>query len=158
MMIDGIKSFVSGLSTGTPVLSAEAVHELTERIVNPRLPRKDSAGAMDTPRAAWEEEITSPPGTSRARVIFDASEEAKPFNPADFDFEMADEESALEALPPAAQEVHPAAEAQKPAAPPGRILGMTRLQLTIIAALGLAFLCTLAVFAYLIINPTLLLP
>ena len=156
MMIDGIKSFVSGLSTGTPLLSAEAVHELTERIVNPRLPRKDPA---DVPRAAWEEEITSPPGTSRARVIFDASEEAKPFNPADFDFEMVDEEAALEALTPAAQEAPPAETfAQPPASPRKRVLGMTRLQLIIVAALGLAFLCTLAVFAYLILNPTLLLP
>lgn len=154
MMIDGIKSFVSGLSTGTPVLSAEAVHELTERVVNPRLPRKDPA---DIPRAAREEEITSPPGTSRARVIFDASEEAKPFNPADFDFEMVDEEAALEALTPAAHEAPPA-EAQEPVAPRRRVLGMTRLQLIIVAALGLALLCVLAVFAYLILNPTLLLP
>src|SRR5262245_11158473 len=30
VMIDGIKSFVSGLATATPVLRAEAVHEFTE--------------------------------------------------------------------------------------------------------------------------------
>src|SRR5919109_4615348 len=61
MMIDGIKSFVSGLGTGPPVLRPEAVHEFTERIVNPRPVRKDTAAApVAAPRVAWEEEKTQP--------------------------------------------------------------------------------------------------
>src|SRR5215213_2981163 len=88
LLIDGIKSFVTSLSTGNRVLSAESVHEFTERIVNPRPVRKDTAGvSAPLPRAAWEEEKTQPPPgqqVSRARAIFDASEEAKPFDPTDF--------------------------------------------------------------------------
>src|SRR5512138_822759 len=42
MMIDGIKSFVSGLANANPVLRTEAVHEFTERIVNPRSPKKET--------------------------------------------------------------------------------------------------------------------
>ncbi|HUE99804.1 MAG TPA: nuclease-related domain-containing protein [Anaerolineales bacterium] len=159
MMIDGIKSFVSGLSTGRPVLSAEAVHEFTERIINPRPPKKDSAVSAALPRAAWEEEETQPPQqASRARAIFNASEEVKPFNPADFDFAMVDEEAALEALTPSVEESSPAVPLARPASQRKRALGMTPRQLMVVAALGLAFLCLLAIFAYLILSTTPLLP
>src|SRR5512134_3259235 len=36
IMIDGVKPFVSGLAASKPILKPEAVHEFTERIVNPR--------------------------------------------------------------------------------------------------------------------------
>ena len=109
MMIDGIKPFVSGLSATAPVLRAEAVHEFTERIVNPRPPRKDVAPGMTTGMPAGAEEKTQPPqSVSRARAIFDAAEEAKPFNPADFDFAMVDDETALDELAPSAEDANPA--------------------------------------------------
>lgn len=158
MMIDGIKSFVTGLATGKPVLRPEAVHEFTERIVNPRPVRKDTAPAV-APRAAWEEEKTQPPQpVSRARVIFDASEEAKPFNPADFDFAMVDEESALDSFS-AAETDAPPAESVSPVSPQRkRALGMTSSQWMVIAALGAALICVIAVFAYLVIRSFPILP
>jgi hypothetical protein len=82
MMIDGIKSYVSGLATGHPALSTEAIYELTERIINPRPPRKDTpAAAAPMPQ---EDEYGQQPQqeVSRARAIFDASQEA-PFSPSD---------------------------------------------------------------------------
>jgi hypothetical protein len=134
------------------VLSAEAVHEFTERIVNPRLPRKEAA---PMPHAAWEEEDTQPPPSqqvSRARAIFDASEEAKPFNPADFDFAMVDEETALDTLSssesnPAAAEPHSTSTA-----PRKRVLGMSAGQWVVIAVLGTALLAIVAAFAYLLLT------
>jgi hypothetical protein len=160
MMIDGIKSFVTGLATGKPVLRAEAVHEFTERIVNPRPVRKDTAAApVAAPRAAWEEEKTQPPrGVSRARVIFDASEEAKPFNPADFDFGMVDEESAIEAFSGAEMDATSAESAPSPSTPGKRALGMTSSQWMVIAGLGAALICVLAVFAYLVLSSLPILP
>lgn len=158
LMIDGIKSFVTGLTSAQRVLSAEAVHEFTERIVNPRPPRKDTA-AM--PRAAWEEEKTQPPHgqqASRARTIFDASEEAKPFDPADFDFAMVDEAAAMETLSPS--ELDSIAVEPPPSSTPQRkrVLGMTPGQWIVIAVLGIAFLGILAVFAYLVLSSIPLLP
>src|SRR5690606_19815745 len=150
----GVRSFVSSLSTSAPVLSTEAIHEFTERIINPRLPRKSPATSAQMPRPATEEENVRPAAPSRAQAIFDASEEARPFNPADFDFEMIDEEPAEEAPAPAVQE----AAAPQRAVRRKRVLGMTPLQLVIVAALLLAFVCVLGVFGYLILNPTLLLP
>jgi hypothetical protein len=159
MMIDGIKSFVTGLSTGAHVLRAEAVHEFTERIVNPR-PAKKNTGSVPAPGiSATAEEKTQPPqNVSRARAIFNAAEEAKPFDPADFDFAMVDEESAVEELIPSMEESSPATPLPKTTSQAKRTLGMTPLQLMIVAALAVALLCILAVFGYILFNPTPILP
>lgn len=152
MMIDGIKSFVSGLATGKAVLSAEQVYDYTERILNPRPPRNESAAlsaSITAPRAEWEQE-SSPQEVSRARAIFNASDEAKPFDPADFDFEMTDDEPSMEAATAGSQELSPARPLQESAKRSNRILGMTPLQFTIIAALALALLCILVAFGYII--------
>jgi len=155
LMIDGIKSFVTGLSTATPVLRAEAVHEFTERIVNPRPPKKDAAPGIP----AISEEKTQPPqNVSRARAIFSAAEEAKPFDPADFDFAMMDEEATLEAMSPSLEESSPATPLPRPASQVKRTLGMTRSQLMIIAALAIALLCILAIFAYVFFSSNPILP
>lgn len=160
MMIDGIKSFVSGIAAGEPVLRPEAVHEFTERIVNPRPPKKGPMAApVAVARPAWQEEITQPPQRgSRARAIFDAAEEAKPFNPADFDFEMIDEEAALEAFPASPGETSSEEALPRPALQRRRFLGMTSRQLTILAALVAALICVTAVFAYLVLSSLPLLP
>jgi hypothetical protein len=154
MMIDGVKSFVSGLATGTPALRAEAVHEFTERIINPRPAKKGTASSTSPGQPAILEEKTQPPQeASRARAIFSASEEVKPFNPADFDFSMVDEEESLaEVVTPAVRESDPAQPLPSPGSQSRRFFGMTLPQLGVIVALGLAFLCILAVFAYLILS------
>jgi nuclease-like protein len=157
MMIDGIKSFVSGLSSAAPVLRVEAVHEFTERIVNPRSPKKDSAPVLATQVSATAEEKTQPPqNVSRARAIFDAAEEAKPFDPADFDFAMSNDEGALEALTPPAGESNSETPLPPPASPAKRVMGLTLPQLGVIAALAIALLCILAVFAIILLNPSLI--
>lgn len=155
LMIDGIKSFVAGLTTAPIVLRPEAVHEFTERIVNPRPPKKEGMPGIP----AISEEKTQPPqNVSRARAIFDAAEEVKPFNPADFDFAMADEEAAMKAMPPPIPESNPATPLTDPAPQGQKVLGMTRPQLAIIAVLAIALLCILAVFAYILFSPNPVLP
>lgn len=150
VMIDGIKSFVNGLVTARPAMGADSVYEMIDRILEPRPPKQESSeSAVPTappqPRPSWEEQPPQPE-VSRARAIFDASEQAKPFNPSDFDFAMgADEE--LPEIPPV-----PSASAAKPASaskPKGpRILGMAWWQLAVIVALGLCLLALVGGFAY----------
>lgn len=160
MMIDGIKSFAAGLATGRPVLSAEAVHEFTERIVNPRPPKKEApAPPAPEARATWDQK-TEPPlqDESRARAIFNASKEARPFNPADLDFAMQDEAPAVKA-PASIRETSPAQPLPRPTtqSKSRKILGMTLPQLIFIVALAFLFLCLLVVFAVLyFVGPTLL--
>jgi hypothetical protein len=162
-MIDGVRSFVSGLAKNGPVLKPEAVHEFTERIVNPRSPKKEAPALPISEQLASHAVPTQPPPgeeVSRARAIFDASEEATPFNPADFDFAMTDEETAHKALP-ASDSVESSPAQPLPGPTPQRkgFLGMTRLQLLIVALLAVSLLCMLAVFAYLIFfGPTPIVP
>jgi hypothetical protein len=142
MMIDGVKSFVSGLATGRPILSAEAVHDMTDRILNPRVPKAEPAPPPEAePLASWEQEPVQPQ-VSRARAIFDAEEEAKPFNPADFDFAMVDEAS-VQDLPFAPRKTSPPIPLPRTKPKSRRILGMTPLQLAVVVALGLSLVCIL---------------
>jgi hypothetical protein len=151
MMIDGIKPFVSGLATGRPVLSPEAVHEFTERILNPRQAKKEPITAQGPrSRAAWQQNEPAQKEVSRARAIFNASENLKPFDPADFDFAMIDDEASAEGVPSALQELSSTESVPQPRPKRQRVLGMTPLQLAIIVALGLALVCILGTFAYLV--------
>src|SRR5215216_3338172 len=94
MMIDGIKSFVSNLATGNPVLSTENVFEFTDRIMNPHFPKKTRSAPAPMPAPPpSSDEGPSPQEVSRARAIFNASQDLKPFDPADFEFAMDDETS-----------------------------------------------------------------
>jgi hypothetical protein len=159
VLIDAVKSFVSGLAAATPVLKSEAVHEFADRIVNPRPARRAAAGAAPSqPRAASQEPDTQPPRreVSRARAIFNAADEAKPFDPADFDFAMLDE--AADAPAGSVQESSPAQPLPSAVSQRRRFLRMTLPQLFVVAALALALVCILAVFAYLLLSQPLLLP
>jgi hypothetical protein len=165
VMIDGVKSFLSGLAAARPILKTEAVHEFTERIINPRSPKKETRATSAPQQLASQAVPTQPPEpggeVSRARAIFNAAEEAKPFNPSDFDFAMADEEAVLEPLSPSTSlvESSPAQPVSGPTPQRKRFLGMTPLQSVIVAVLAVALLCILAVFAYLIfLGPTPILP
>lgn len=156
MMIDGIKSFANGLATGRPVISAESVFEMSERILNPRPPRKETPESSaptvpPMPRAAWDQGEPQQ-DVSRARAIFNASEQAKPFNPNDFDFAMSDEE-ALPEIPPVSASVPAAKSIAQSSKPKGRrILGMLVWQIAVVIALGLCLVSILIVgFVYL--NP-----
>ena len=154
LRIDGIKSFVTNLSTVGRVLSAEAVHEFTERILNPRPVRKGTGIPAAMPAPAWEEEKTQPPPgqqVSRARAIFDASEESKPFDPSDFDFAVMDEEAAPDSLTPALADTNAEALPAR-AAGRKRVIGMTPGQLGIVAALVVILLLIAAVFVYLVLT------
>ncbi|HJS20493.1 MAG TPA: NERD domain-containing protein [Anaerolineales bacterium] len=142
LMIDGVKSFVSNLVTAQPTLSAESVYEFTERLLNPRPPRKPSAGVPSAP----EQPLSAEPPVeevSRARAIFDASEHLKPFDPADFDFAMLEEEAAgFDLTPPVASPAGPVSPAKPPRK---RVLGMTLVQLALL--LVLVFVCVCVIVA-----------
>ncbi len=143
MMIDGIKSFVTGLATARPVISTESVFEMTERILSPRPPRKETPESSaptvpPMPRAAWEQE---PPRqeVSRARAIFDASEQVKPFDPNDFDFAMSEEEPLPEI--PSMPAVQPAIRPSQPKR--RRVMGMEVWQVAVVIALALCLIAIL---------------
>ncbi|MEP7133449.1 MAG: nuclease-related domain-containing protein [Chloroflexota bacterium] len=160
MMIDGIKSFVNGLATGKPVLRADLMLDYTERILHPRVksapvapPDLEPEAESETPAAwgqNWREEpvMQQQPEPSRARAIFDASAEAQPFDPNGYDFALAEDDTAMQAMPRLKGEPSPAQPIRQAKPKQQKILGMTPVQLAIIAVLGVALLCVLAVLAY----------
>ena len=156
MMIDGIKSFVSSLTGGAPALRGDAVIEIVERITNPRPPKEKTIPPpppVPEPRASWEEEFIpaepQPQNISRARAIFNAAEEERPFDPREFDFALVDEDSQARTMPPLQREaVDSKLEAGRAA---GRILGMTPLQVGILAVMSSCLVCILvAAFGFII--------
>lgn len=154
MMIDGIKPFAASLAAGRPVLSMEAVHEFVDRIVNPRMSKKETpASPAPEPSFSPEEKTLPPsPGEARASTIFNVTKETKSFEPTDLDFAMFDEESAMKAAPPSVLETSPAQPLPRRVPRSKRVLGMTRSQLTFVAGLALVFLCVLAVLAYILVT------
>lgn len=160
MMIDGIKAFVNGLVTGKPVLRADLVLDYTERILHPRVKREPITPPPEPepePQApaAWEqnwyeEPAQQQPEVSRARAIFDSSAEAKPFDPNNFDFALAEDDVAVQAASPSKREANPARPIRQNKPKQKLILGLTQLQLAIVAALGLALICVLAGLVYVV--------
>jgi hypothetical protein len=143
IMIDGIKSFAAGLATGRPLMSMEVVHDFADRIVNPRNPKKEThvASAHEPSFSPDEKTLPPSPGDSRASTIFNAGREAKPFDPADLDFAMLDDEAARKEAP-SVLETSPAQPLPPRRAPQNKkFLGMTRTQVIIVAGLAFALLC-----------------
>ena len=150
LMIDGVKSYVANLLTAQPILRAESVYEFTERLINPHPPRKAPAPAAANAQLEPAAVQVNPVAT-RAQAIFKASEEVQPFDPANFDFAMMDDDLALEMTPsaatrPAVSDTGEAALAPKPRRK--RFLGMEIWQLVVLGVLSLVLLCIAACFAY----------
>lgn len=149
LMIDGVRSYVSNLVTAQPVLTPEKVYELVDRLANPHPPRKaPPPGAVRVPEPPPAEEY-APEEVSRARAIFDASQELKPFDPSDFDFAMEDG-TPLDVDPSLAEALDSPADRPVPASRPRRrrYLGMTVPQLLILLVLALMLVTILVGFAY----------
>jgi hypothetical protein len=153
LMIDGVKSFVANLVTAQPSLRPESVYEFTERLINPRPVHKTTAPAVAAAALAGPAAVSIDPVAARAQAIFKASEEVKPFDPADFDFAIADDDLALDAGSFVASPSSPAIVEAAPAPRPRRrrYLGMKIWQLVILGVLALALVCIAAGFAYYLI-------
>ncbi len=158
LMSDGIRNFVGMLKSGAPAMRADVVLDLVERITNPR-PARVKPAQTATPAVAVRPSQPPPPqpqpeaqNVSRARAIFNAAEEAKPFNPDDFDFALIDEGSKGQTIPPVRGEAVTVSSEPKRAA--RRVMGMTTLQLVVVAALMLCLVC-IAVVAFTYVIPSL---
>jgi hypothetical protein len=149
LMIDGVKSFVANMTTAQPILRAEGVYEFTERLINPR-PLQKTAAPAAAAAALVEPAVQIDPVAARAQAIFKASEQVKPYDPADFDFALVDDDLAIEVSPATAKPAVPGPVEAEPASKPRRrrMLGMEIWQLAVLGVLALTLLCITACFAY----------
>lgn len=142
VMSDAIKQWASSLLQLRPIWRADYIHDLADRIIKPRPPEPP----QPTPVERSLEDLQ--PAPSRAKAIFDASEQVQPFNPEDLRFAL--EEGAADspdAIPAYLRESSPAQPlSQNVPARQRRLLGMTPLQLAVLAGMLVVECCVLAGF------------
>ena len=144
VLSDAIRQFAGSLLQARAVLRPELVYDIADRIVTPR--PKGAALEPAPEAAAMTPAETDAEAPSRARAIFHAAEENKPFNPADlsFDFDENAEGQAVKCRKTCVRRIHrsdcPAAEAD-----------CGPRQWILLGGMALVECCVLAGFAYLLI-------
>jgi hypothetical protein len=153
VMSDGIKQFASSLLQARPILKTDLVYDLAERIINPR-PKAAAQAASPTPEpeapsyALSSETETEPPEEpSRARAIFHAAEEVKPFDPNDLSFAF-DEKAGEAEVPQNLREPSPSQRLAKPA----KKTAISPRQWILLGAMLLVECCILGGFGYLVFS------
>ena len=146
---DAIKQFASSILQARPVFTTEYIYDLADRIVTPR-PKAEAAPQPVAPPAA-PEAVPAPKAdnpVARAHAIFDASEQAQPFNPSDLGFALQDESAGQsQAVPKNLRESSPAQPLPRPK-PKQR--GMSFIQWAILGLILVVGCCGVIVFSYLI--------
>jgi hypothetical protein len=151
VLSDGVKQFAASLLQARPILKSELVYDLADRIITPR-PKETSQASSQTPgpeipsyAAAQAGQVeTSEP--SRARAIFHAADEAKPFDPNDLSFAF--DEKAGEDVPENLREPSPSQRLVQPTKKPA----ISTPQLILLGAMVLVECCILAGFGILILR------
>jgi hypothetical protein len=160
VLSDAVRQFAASLLQARPILRPDQIVEVADHIVTPRI--KPVSLEAEEPKT---NEYYLPPGLrdegaeqgeqqpapqaeppSRARAIFHAAEEAKPFDPADLEFAF--DENAEENVPEDLKETSPSQQikprVQRPA--------FSRRQWVLLGGMLVVECCVLAGFAYAIIT------
>jgi len=144
VLIDAIERWATSIANASPVLTVETAHELADRIVNPRLPKKEKKPAVPD-QGAQEQEL------SRAGAIFQAADEAEALTPEELEFAL-EQGASLDGSPEVPKSSPmasaPAKDTKK------RIMGMTVPQLAILGGMFLVWICILIGFGiFIFLNP-----
>ncbi len=144
VLSDAIRQFAGSLLQARAVLRPELVYDIADRIVTPR--PKGAALEPAPEAAAMTPAETDAEAPSRARAIFHAAEENKPFNPADLSFDFDENaEGAGSEVPENLRETNPS---QRLSSSRG---GLRPRQWILLGGMALVECCVLAGFAYLLI-------
>jgi hypothetical protein len=155
VMVDALERWAASLSKAAPVLTIEAAHEIADRIISPRKPKKEGEPEPDSPSPMPEPHAQVTQGEedaelSRAGAIFAASEEAQPFDPNNLGFAF--EESEDGEISPELIESSPGLPVQDQSGAKKRYYGMTVPQLALLGGMFLVEICVLIGFAYIILS------
>jgi hypothetical protein len=148
VLSDAVRQFAGSLLQARPVLRPDLISDIADRVVTPRARALPPVAPTEVetpeylPQSLQDPEAEAP---SRARAIFHAAEESKPFNPADLDFAF--DESAENEVPQNLRETSPS---QRLAA--AKRGGFTRQQLILLGGMLLVECGVLAGFAYLLFS------
>lgn len=135
---DAIKQFASSLLQARPIWRTDFIHDLADRLVNPRPPA--------------ELELVAPPvretgqqPASQARAIFNASEQANPFDENDLGFAFEEDGVQSPQNLRESNQAHPQSR-PKPAPSEGKFLGMGNTQIVLLAGMLIVECCVILGF------------
>ncbi len=144
---DAVKQFAASLLQTRPVFTTEYIYDLADRIVTPRPKSEPQPIASPAAPEAAPAPVANNPA-ARAHAIFNASEQAKPFNPSDLGFALEDEAAEKpQAVPQNLRESSPAQSLPRTAT---KQRGMSLMQWALLGFIVLVEFCVLAGFGYLI--------
>ncbi len=149
---DAINAFAATILQSSPVLRIDFIHDLADHIVNPRPAGERTMQIMSTMKAESaqaggakfrsNEEIAGTP--SRAKAIFNASQQAEPINPSDLDFALRDESKKL-SVTSNLRETSPSQRLPRPSEA-GKPSRFNSRQVILLAVLALVECCVLGGF------------
>ena len=155
VMSDAIERWAASLSKSAPVLTVETAYELSDRVINPRIPKKDEE--IDTSPAQPEEDDSyyylpgEKEGQEKIGAYYTESEENQPSDTSGLEFAYEEDES-----PAVAADFAPTWDTPETPEPVSgkkkRYLGMTIPQLSILGGIFLVWICVMVVFVNIIIQ------
>jgi hypothetical protein len=156
VLSDAVRQFAASLLQARPVLKPELAFDIAERIVTPRPKAHTEPEDVKTPEYIPPslQDPEQPPESehpaARARAIFHAAEQSKPFDPADLEFAFDETADSAEAEVPAdLREPNPSQ--RLPAAKRGPLSSR---QWILLGGMVFVECCVLASFAYLLFTST----
>ena len=156
VLSDAVRQFAASLLQARPILRPEQAIEIADHVITPKSkainiqadePKTNEYYLPPGLRDQETEEGEQPEAPSRARAIFHAAEDTKPFDPADLDFAF-DENAAQEEekVPADLKETSPSQQLKTPVKRPA----FSRGQWLLLGAMVIIECCVLAGFAYLL--------
>jgi len=149
VLIDALERWAASFNSAAPVYTVETAHELADRIINPRPPKKEQQHIPEEQTPVQTEDKSE---LSRAGAIFASAEEDEEFDPNELGFAFEDDKG-LE-VPPELVESSPAVRLPAESDAKKRILGMTMPQLALLGGIFLVEICVLIGFGWLIFQNT----
>jgi hypothetical protein len=156
---DAVKPYIASLLQATPIWRPEFIYALADRLADPKL------GEPQAPEQPASTEVKSTPRDYEKpapprQTDFDDGYESKPFDSNEFSSLLEEDEPAPTSASAPAERPAPSARAARPrpkakAAPAqGRILGMTKTQVMILAGFLVFWLCVIgALGTFILLNP-----
>lgn len=146
VMSDAVKQFAASLLQARPVMRADLVYDLADRIVEPHLKPAQTpqpAAPMQNPQA----EASASQSPSRAQAIFKASQDAQAFDPTDLSFAFNENVAPAQGgVPRNLRETNPSQALPRPA----QRRGLSAMQWIFLAAMIAIECCVVAGFGYFI--------
>ncbi len=156
VLSDAVRQFAGSLLQARPVLKAEVVYDLADRIISPRpkapppqIEPEEETSSVYVPPSLRDQPGRGEEAPTRARAIFHAAEEAKPFDPKDLDFAF-DENAEAEAAAVPEDLKEPSPSQQLPVAK--RTGPFNQRQWMVLGGMAIIECVALAGFVYLILT------